>query len=402
MRRGRRSGRSAAELFARRRASSLRHSLRGNAPRPPAHRPNPRVEQYRRTWYLLRQNTLALIGLAVLIALVGVAIYALTQPIPYYQLTQYCATNQANGAPSDCLPGIPSVCTYPSGSVPPGPGCYETPKGYPSVIAPTVSLGTLSGGPLPFGSLTLNAGIPYFYSIYSGVVRGADWSLLISSVVVGSGALVGLTLGGISGYFGGLVDEVVMRIVDIFLSIPGLLLIIIFVAVLYPAFQATLGLSVADTRLVLLLVGFLVTWWPFYARVVRGQVLVVREQKYVEAAKASGARAGTILRRHILPNSTYPVWIQVSLDVGTVPLTIATINFLGFVILPSQYFPEWGALTALSVFDLEGFLTACQVGLCVIPWWQLAIPGLVVFLYTISLNFVSDGLRDALDPRLRR
>ncbi len=233
-------------------------------------------------------------------------------------------------------------------------------------------------------------------------MRGSDWSLLISAIVVGSGAAIGLTLGGISGYAGGVVDEVVMRIVDVFLSIPGLLLIIIFVAVLYPDFRSIFGLSTANTRLVLLLIGFVVTWWPFYARVVRGQVLVVREQKYVEAARASGARALTILRRHILPNSTYPVWIQVSLDVGTVPLAIATINFLGFQLLPSQYFPEWGALTALSVTDLQGFLTSCQVGACVIPWWQLAIPGLVVFLYTISLNFLSDGLRDALDPRLRR
>ncbi len=381
---------------------ALRRSKRGAVPGTGPGRRSPQVEQWQRTWYILRQNTLALIGLAVLIGLVAVALYALTQPIPYYQLTQYCATNQLNGSPSDCLPGIPAVCTFPSGSLPPGPGCYQTPAGFPSIVAPTLSLGTLSPGPLPFGSLTLNPGIPYFYNIYTGILRGSDWSLLISAIVVGSGAAIGLTLGGISGYAGGVVDEVVMRIVDVFLSIPGLLLIIIFVAVLYPDFKSILGLSTANTRLVLLLIGFVITWWPFYARVVRGQVLVVREQKYVEAARASGARPLTILRRHILPNSTYPVWIQVSLDVGTVPLAIATINFLGFQLLPSQYFPEWGALTALSVTDLTGFLTSCQVGACVIPWWQLAIPGLVVFLYTISLNFLSDGLRDALDPRLRR
>lgn len=365
-------------------------------------RPSARVDELRRTWYLLRQNRLALFGLAVLVVLIGSAVYALTQPIPYYSLTEYCATDQVNGGPSQCLSSMPSVCTYPQGSPPPGPGCYATPVDFPSVIAPTISLRPLSGGPLPFGSLTVGGSSPYFFNTYPAVLRGGDWTLLISGVVVGGGALVGLVLGAISGYVGGLLDEVIMRIVDIFLSIPGLLLVIVLLAVLDRSVQTLVGLSIEDTRLLLLMLGFLVTWWPFYARLVRSQVLVTREQKFVEAARASGARTGAILRRHILPNSSYPVWIQVSLDVGTVPLAIAAINFLGFLILPSQYFPEWGALGAISVMDLGTFLIDCQLGLCLIPWWQVLIPGTVLFLYAISLNFLSDGLRDALDPRLRR
>jgi peptide/nickel transport system permease protein len=367
---------------------------------PPGRRFN--LDQYRRTWYILRQNTLALVGIGILVALVAIAVYGLTQATPWWALTNYCATNQANGGPSNCIPGIPTVCTYPAGSVPPGPNCYPTPAGDPSIIAPTLSLHPLSTGPLPLGSLTLEPGIPAFFDIYTGIVRGADWSLMLSTVIVVSGALVGLFLGGVAGYFGGVVDEVIMRIVDVFLVIPGLLLIIVFVAALRADVGTLFGLDRSATVMILLILGFLATWWPFYTRIVRGQALIVREQKYVEAARASGASSGRIILRHILPSSMFPVWIQVSLDVGTVPLTIAAINFLGFQILPSQYFPEWGALTSLSVIPVTAFLDGCQVGACIVPWWQLLFPGLVVFLFAISVNFLADGLRDALDPRLRR
>ena len=194
-----------------------------------------------------------------------------------------------------------------------------------------------------------------------------------------------------------------MRFTDIFLSIPGLLLVLVTLAVVGGDFPSLYG------RLGLLMGAFVVTFWPIYTRIVRSQVLVTREQKYVEASRASGAKTGRILARHIIPNSMYPVFVQMSLDVGSIPLAIAGIVFLGFQIFPSQYFPEWGSMAANSVGvdTVQSFILYCQTASqsgtgCVFPWWQILIPGGIIFLFAISVNFVSDGLRDALDPRLRR
>jgi peptide/nickel transport system permease protein len=468
-------------------------------------RPHPRLDSYKRTWYFLRRNTLALFGLGVLVFFVIVAIYATTQPLPYYSLTGYCATNYTNptvistegntltvgnglgngsyaytvtgsdgylpvpshgtfqvkgtaitipiqfhyggaAAPSShsnasapivtnvqqqygvtffetglpgetpwqvslnvttpnyCVAPQKVICTYPKGSAIPGPGCYETPPSNPSDIAPTINLAKFSAGPLPLGSLTLAPSLSSgFFNVYQGLLRGADWSLVISSSIVGGGAVIGLIVGAVSGFYGGVVDEVLMRLVDIFLSIPQILFVIVVIAVITQTSSSLFGLSEASTRIFLLIMGFLVTWWPFYARVVRGQVLVVREQKYVESARAAGASRARIIRRHIIPNSVYPVFIQMSLDVGTIPLLIGVLIYLGFPIFTTPAFPEWGAMSANSVLQLQNFLNTCTESTgCIVPWWQILFPGLVVFMFAISVNFLSDGLRDALDPRLRR
>ena len=373
-------------------------------------RPNPQVAQFIRTFYFLRRNNLAMFGLGVIIALVVIALYALTLPIPPDSLAFYCATNGqpigvTDGNPN-CVPGT-QVCTYSAGTTPPAPNCYQTPVlggvgFYPSIIAPTINFQHLSSGPLPLGSLTENPSGQAFFNLYDGLLRGSDWTLLISVSIVLSGALIGALLGAISGAFGGLIDETLMRLVDIFLSIPAILFVIVIIAVL----EILPGFGSFDARIGLLILGFVMVWWPFYARIVRGQVLVVREQKYVEAARASGAGRGRIILRHILPNSVYPVFIQVSLDVGTIPLFIGTLVFLGFAVIPptvgSGIFPEWGSITAESVIPLLKVLTTCQFGQCVVPWWQFFFPGLALFMFAISVNFLSDGLRDALDPRLRR
>jgi peptide/nickel transport system permease protein len=370
---------------------------------PTGRRPNPRIAQMKRTWYFLRSNTLALVGLGILLLIMFIAIYATTQPISWIQMTEYCATNQSNGSASECSLGFPTICTYPAGSSPPGPNCYQTPVSGPSEIPPTWSTHPFGSGPLPLGSLTVNPDTDYFYNTYQGLLRGADWSLIISVSVVSAGALIGLLLGAISGFMGGAVDEGIMRVVDIFLSIPQVLFVIIFVSVVSTVHPQIFGLSGISSRMIELILGFVIIWWPFYTRIVRGQVLVVREQKYVEAAQASGASRGRIILRHIVPNSVYPVLIQFSLDVGTVPLFLGFLVYLGFTIFPSTYFPEWGSVTALSVVKLTSFLTSCQLtGGCVIPWWQILFPGMSLFMYAISVNFLSDGLRDALDPRLRR
>jgi peptide/nickel transport system permease protein len=368
--------------------------------RPPRRqrRPNPRLDQYRRTWYFFRQNTLAMIGLGIIVFFALLFVYSFFYPASSIQLQTYEATN---GLAPGSNPIFTQICTYPTGEVPPAPNCYQTPAGMPSVIGPTVSLHPATLGPLPFGSLTLNPAAPVFFNTFDGLVKGTQWSVTISVGVVGLGALIGLIAGVVSGYYGGIIDEVVMRTTDVFLSIPGLLLVIIILAALASSIT-----NLWD-RVWLLIGAFVVTWWPTYARIVRGQVLVVREQRYVEAAKASGATGSRVLRKHIIPNSMYPVFVQLSLDVGTVPLVIASIVFIGFQVFPYQNFPEWGTITAFSVQGavLYSFITACQTsasGTCSFPWWQFFFPGLTLFLFAISVNFLADGLRDALDPRLRR
>ncbi len=364
-------------------------------------RPSPRIAQIRRTLYFLSRNTLAIVGLGILIFFIGVAVYGvLFDHSSSTLLESYCGTyTGVGGNTSGNIVGCQTICTYAQGTSPPGPNCYVTDQYDPSIIGPTLNLAHFSGGPLPLGSLTLSPAGSQFFSIYQGFVKGAQWTLIISAGIVATGAGIGLLLGSIAGYKGGLVDEVIMRVTDIFLSIPALLLVLVILAVWASSVSTLWG------RIGILMGGFIITWWPIYTRIVRGQVLVTREQKYVEASRASGAKTGRILTRHIIPNSMYPVFVQMSLDVGAIPLLIAAIIYLGFQIFPTPYFPEWGSLAANSVglTTISSLITYCEVSTsCYFPWWQVMIPGLIVFLFAISVNFVSDGLRDALDPRLRR
>jgi peptide/nickel transport system permease protein len=353
------------------------------------------MDQMRRTWYFLRSNTLAMIGLGLLVFFLVVALGSFFYPAPSDTMTLYCGTYLS--ANSNCV----SVCTYAPPEPSPGPGCYAVAPLEKSLVGPTISFHPLSLGPLPLGSLAPNPGNGLFYNTAAGLIKGAPWSLGISAAIVGAGAFIGLALGSVSGLRGGHLDEVIMRLTDIFLAIPGLLLVLVLLAVL----STTLGSSLTFLgRILVLIFAFVVTWWPFYTRIVRGQTLVTREQKFVEAARASGARFGRLLRKHIIPHTLYPVLVQVSLDVGTIPLYLGVIVYLGFPIWPSVAFPEWGTLSAVSVLNLEAFVVDCSVpGIaCTFPWWQILFPGLTVFLYAISVNFLADGLRDALDPRLRR
>ncbi|MCI4318399.1 MAG: ABC transporter permease [Thermoplasmata archaeon] len=357
-------------------------------------RPNPRIAQFKRTWYFLSRNTLALVGLGIILFFVAVAAYSFVYNAPSDSLSTYCASSSVQGSNASCI----NVCTWttdaPPTTIP--PNCSPILSNSPGFVAPTFNLAHLQGGPLPLGSLTVDSSSPYFYSIFAGLVKGAPWSLGISAGIVSAGALIGLMLGSLAGYKGGLADEAIMRFTDIFLSIPGLLLVLVLLAVLGGSIPTLTG------RILLLMGAFIITWWPFYTRIVRGQVLVTREQKYVEASRASGAKSGRIILRHIVPNSLFPVFVQMSLDVGSIPLSLGGLAFLGFHLFPTQFFPEWGTLSALSVQVLPTTVQYCEVATCVFPWWQILFPGLTVFLFAISVNFLSDGLRDALDPRLRR
>jgi peptide/nickel transport system permease protein len=358
-----------------------------------------------RTFYFLRKNTLAMIGLGILTFFILVAAYSFFYNAPSNALQLYCGTYTGNGGTPNASAGCIRVCTSPPNIIPQcGPTAYPVDQLNPSLLPPTFNLAHFTGGPLPLGALTRDPGSAYFYNIFAGLIKGAPWSLGISASIVGAGAGVGLILGAVAGFKGGLWDEFIMRITDVFLSIPGLLLVIVLLSVLNNTIKVQVG-STNYGSVVVLLVAFIITWWPIYTRIVRGQVLVTREQKYVEAARASGAKSGRILLKHIVPNSMYPVFVQMSLDVGAIPLGIGAIVFLGFHIYPTQYFPEWGAMSALSVEPIPGLLTTCENAAAAcqfFPWWQLFFPGITLFLFAISVNFLSDGLRDALDPRLRR
>lgn len=384
-------------------------------------RPSPRIAQLKRTWYFFRRNSLAMVGLSILLLIGAVAVYGLFQSYSWTEMQTWCATDFGgpgtvgpNGAfnPNSLACKTSYVCNYES-TLPTnyqdfcGGTWYKEPTNgqdyFAGAIAPTLSLAPLQSGPMPLGSLahSIQTSNP-LYNLYSGMVRGSDWSLIFAVSIVGAGALIGLIVGSIAGLWGGLVDEFLMRLVDIFLSIPQILFVIVTISVLLVLIANNPALGNAYSALAMLIVGFVLVWWPFYARIVRGQVLVVREQKYIEAARASGAGKGRILFKHVIPNSMYPVFIQFSLDVGQVPLLLGALVFLGFHIYPAIFFPEWGAISANGVTDMSSYLSACQVSSCIIPWWQIFVPGLALFLFAISVNLLSDGLRDALDPRLRR
>ena len=339
-----------------------------------------------------------MVGLVLLILFAGLFVASFFYNAPTTSMPLYCGTyfgGEQNYPYGTCAGAGTVVCTYPVGQTAPAPNCYPTDPANPSFVGPTVTSHQL--GPLPLGSLATVPTSGAFYNLYAGLVKGSEWSITISVAIVGVGAVVGLLLGALAGMAGGLIDETIMRITDIFLSVPQLLLVLVLIIVLEPISI----FSNLNGRVAVLIIGFAITWWPFYTRIVRSQVIVVREQKYVEAARASGAGMGRLLRKHIIPNSMFPVFVQLALDVGTIPLIIGSIVFLGVVIWPGGVFPEWGTIAAdaISQSIVSDLLFN---GSTYFPWWQILFPGLILFLFAISVNFFSDGLRDALDPRLRR
>jgi peptide/nickel transport system permease protein len=208
--------------------------------------------------------------------------------------------------------------------------------------------------------------------VFSRVVYGARISPLIAFFVLLLACLVGIPLGIAAGYFGGVIDDVVMRITDVFLAFPALLLALAFAAVLRP--------SVGNTTLAIAL-----TWWPWYTRLVRGQAASVSGRQYVEAARALGVPHRRILFKHVLPNSVTPLIVQVSLDVAAVILTASALSFLGLGAQDPT--PDWG----LMVSQGQSYF--------VTQWWLVTFPGAAILLTAVAFNLLGDGLRDVLDPR---
>lgn len=210
--------------------------------------------------------------------------------------------------------------------------------------------------------------------VFSRVISGARYSLGIAVLILAIAIPVGTLIGLIAGYVGGFVDELLMRGTDIFLAFPAIILAM--------AIAAALGPNLRNTVIALTLV-----YWPWYARLVRGQVLQVREQDYVEAGRAVGVPTWRLISRHILPNTLAPIIIQGTIDIGFAVLATSSLSFIGLGAQPPT--PEWGTM----ITESRGFFR--------VAWWYFTFPGLALMFTVLAFNLLGDGLRDYFDPRTR-
>jgi len=274
-------------------------------------------------WHLARRNPLFVTGVAVVAALVIAALFA-----PY--ITPY---------PQDALHGI----------------------NFAEKLKPP-SLQHL------FGADALGR------DIFTRVVFGARMSLKIGLTVILLSLAIGVPLGLIAGFFGGKIDEIIMRLTDMFLAFPPILLPL--------AIAAALGASIINA-----MIAIAISWFPWYVRLIRAQVLTVKEELYVEAARSIGVSRPLIICRHILPNVLSPVIIQASMDMGYAILMAASLSFIGVGAKPPTV--EWGLMiTSARAYFLD-------------YWWTVTFPGLAIFVSVLAFNLVGDGLRDILDPKIR-
>jgi len=211
-------------------------------------------------------------------------------------------------------------------------------------------------------------------SVFLRVLWGTRYSLFMGMLSVAGAAVVGGALGAIAGFYGGRADHIVMRLMDILMAMPAILLAIVIVA--------ALGHGLGNV-----LIAISISFVPNFARVVRAAVMTVREQEFIEAADAVGASDFRIIHEHILPNAVAPIIVQVTLGVASAITFIAALSFLGLGIQPPS--PEWGAMLASARAHMRD------------AWHITVIPGFMIMLTILSLNLVGDGLRDALDPKLK-
>jgi peptide/nickel transport system permease protein len=214
------------------------------------------------------------------------------------------------------------------------------------------------------------------YDILYGLIWGTRTAFSVGIVVVLCIASFGVFLGSVSGYFGRWVDELIMRVTEVFLSFPFLIAAIVLTSIL--------GKGLDKIMIALIAFG-----WPTYARLVRGDILAVKEREYVQAARATGAGHLRIIFRHILPNTIYPVFVLASLDMGAIVLTAAALSFLG---LGSEVgFADWGQMISFA----RNFIT--ELGSY---WWTVVYPGLAIVFFVLGWNLIGDAFRDILDPRM--
>jgi peptide/nickel transport system permease protein len=211
--------------------------------------------------------------------------------------------------------------------------------------------------------------------ILSRIIYGSRISLMVGFIAVGIGMVIGGTLGAISAYYGGVTDNIIMRLIDVLLAMPNILLAISISAALGPGLvNAMIAVGIGTV--------------PNYARVTRASVLTVKEREYVEAARCIGAKDGRIIVTHIIPNALAPMIVQATLGVASAILSAAALSFIGLGIQPPT--PEWGAMLSAGRSYIRDY------------WYIVTFPGLAIMVTIFALNLFGDGLRDALDPRLKR
>lgn len=293
-------------------------------------------------WTRLRRHKLAIAGLVVLVVMVSAAIFA-------KQLAPFDPNLIDNGTTSQ-----------PHWNGTPLPPCFQNAAqcwGHP--------LGTDEVG----------------RDLLSRLLFGARISLMVGLFAVLMEVIIGTTLGAISGYYGGWVDWLIMRVTDVFLSIPLLPLLLVLTAIV----AASSSKAALNFSVIVLIIGALS--WMSVARLVRASFLSLREREFAEAARAVGNRDGRIIFRHLLPNAVAPIVVQATLDVAGVIVLESTLSFLGFGIQPPT--ASWGNMLSNSQSNLQ---TA---------WWAAVFPGLCILATVLAINYIGDGLRDALDPNMR-
>ncbi|MFQ5907317.1 MAG: ABC transporter permease [Thermoplasmata archaeon] len=302
----------------------------------------PRTKELRFTLHKIRQNPLSIAGLALILFFVVLAILA-----PY--LIEVVVPHLVPEPGDD-----PYIIPRDSFEQTPQPPSSEHPWG------------TTQGQ----------------YDIFYGMMMGTRTAFRIGLFVVGIALAVGIVLGVVAGYYGGVIDEVIMRIVDIFLAFPALILALAIVTVL-------------GTGLDNVMIAVALVWWPSYVRVIRGDTLAVREESFVEAAKAVGARDSRVMFKHIIPNAIYPLLILASLDIGSVVLVAAALSFLGLG--AGINYADWGGMISIA----RNWITGIP-GDPFAFWFTVMIPGIFIFLFVLGWNLLGDAFRDIIDPKVRR
>ena len=209
---------------------------------------------------------------------------------------------------------------------------------------------------------------------FTRVLYGGQVTIPAGVVVIAFGSTIGVLVGAVAGYVGGIVDELLMRIAELFMAFPTIILAL--------AITAALGPSIRNAVLALIAV-----WWPSYARVVRALVLEVKSKEFVEGARSVGATDVYILFRTVLPNCISTAIVVATLDIGNAILTFAGLSYLGLGPDPSS--PEWGRMVSVGIDFFD-------------QWWMWLYPGMAIAILVMACNFIGDGLRDLLDPRLRK
>lgn len=220
----------------------------------------------------------------------------------------------------------------------------------------------------PFGTDELGR------DVFSRVLYGSRITLPAGIAVILIGSTIGMLVGAVAGFLGGVWDELLMRFTELFMAFPTIILAL--------AITAALGADIRNA-----IIALVVVWWPTYARLIRGLVLEVKGREFVEAARSLGASSPYVLFRTVLPNCVSPMIVLSTLDIGNAILTFAGLSFLGLGPEPSS--PEWGRMVSIGIDFFD-------------QWWMWLYPGLSIASVVMAFNFIGDGLRDIFDPRMRK